>query len=197
MLTLDSSGSDSFEERFEGVTNNITYIDENLTNQIAEVNQNSGNDELWQHLFDVVIRKTQASNLRIDNQKQEDNENNISDIANIRPDDVNRGFIIGGNWLDHEEIFDSGIKRIDPLGEKTSGRTDDKRKNADLFRTAEFVLFLGIWVFGISSPLRIVRGIGLVLALVLVLALGFSFFRIGFVGIITFGIGSFGGRIFG
>ena len=69
MLALNSSGGDTFKERFDGVTNNITDIDENLTNQIAEVNQNSGNDELWQHLLDVVIRKTQASNLRVNNQK--------------------------------------------------------------------------------------------------------------------------------
>ena len=47
MLALNSSGGDAFKERFEGVTNNITNIDENLTNQIAKVNQNSGNDELW------------------------------------------------------------------------------------------------------------------------------------------------------
>ena len=193
MLALNSSGGDAFKERFEGVTDNITDIDENLTNQITKVNQNSGNDELWQHLLDVVIRKTQASNLRVNNQKQENNENNISDIANIRPDDVNRGFIIGGNWFDDEEIFDSGIECVDSLGEKTGGRTDDERKNADLFRTAEFVLFLGIWIFGISGPLRVIRGVGLVLILVL----GLSFFRVGFVGIVTFRIGGFRGRIFG
>ena len=193
MLALNSSSGDTFKERFDGVTNNITDIDENLTNQIAEVNQNSGNDELWQHLLDVVIRKTQASNLRVNNQKQENNENNISDIANIRPDDVNRGFIIGGNWLDNEEIFDSRIKCVDSFGEETGGRTDDKRKNADLFRTAEFILFLGIWIFGISVPIRIIRGI----SSVLILILSFSFFRVGFVGIVIFRIGGFSGRIFG
>ncbi len=127
----------------------------------------------------------------------EDNKNNISDIANIRPDDINWGFIIGGNWLDDEKIFDSRIERVDSLGEETSGRTDDERKNADLFRAAEFILFFGIWIFGISGPIRIIRGISLVLILVLVLALSFSFFRFGFVGIVVFGISGFGGRIFG
>ena len=47
MLALNSSGGDAFKEGFDGVTDNITNIDENLTNQIAKVNQNSGNDELW------------------------------------------------------------------------------------------------------------------------------------------------------
>ena len=101
MLVLDGSGGDTFEEGFKGVTDNVTNIDENLTNQIAEVNQNSGNDELWQHFLDIVIRKAQASNLRVYDEQQENDKEYVSNIANVRPNDVDRRFVIRSNWLDN------------------------------------------------------------------------------------------------
>ena len=60
----------------------------------------------------------------IDNDKEEDNEENVGDIAHNLPNLVDWRRIFEGDWLDNEELFDLGIDSVNGFAEGAGSWTN-------------------------------------------------------------------------
>jgi len=133
---------DTLEDATEACTENITKIDGDNADDVANIYEDGGDNNAWKSFLDAVIINSDTGDLRIDNDKEEDDEDNISDIAEITPDYMNRGVIVDGDWIDFDEIFENFVGAVNNVSEKTSSRTDEPTNAADLVVTGLGILVI-------------------------------------------------------
>ena len=63
--------------------------------------------------------------MRIDDDEEENDKDDVSNIAEDRPDLMECGIRVGSQRFNDEEIFDNVIEAVDDAGEKASSRTDE------------------------------------------------------------------------
>lgn len=70
-----------------------------MTDDKAEVNKNSGDDDARENTFNAVIPYSDASELRPNNDENENNKDDVGNVASIFPNEVNSRGIIGRKWF--------------------------------------------------------------------------------------------------
>ena len=78
------------KEGLESVAENVADVDGESTDNIAEIDEDSGYDDAWEGFFDTVVIDTEASNLRKDDYEKENDEDAVGDILEVFPDDIGR-----------------------------------------------------------------------------------------------------------
>ena len=70
--------------------------------------------------------------MRPNDDEEKDDEDDISDIASVLPDEADWGGGIGRERANLEETFDGGIETVDNVGEEAGSRTDEPTEAANL-----------------------------------------------------------------
>ena len=79
---------DRGKEAAEAEANNVTDVYGELADDITEVNKDSGDNDTRKNPLNTIVANTETSELGIDDDNEEDDENDIGEIADIFPDKV-------------------------------------------------------------------------------------------------------------
>lgn len=131
-LSGSGGGGDTVEEATKAGTDNVASVNGEGANEEGEVDKNGGDDDARKGLFDAIVTKAEAGDLGVDDDENEDDEENVTDVAGIFPDGVDGRGIIGGEGLDGEEIFDEAIEGVDGLGGEVGDGADEPTDAASL-----------------------------------------------------------------
>lgn len=95
----------------------------------------------------MIIINTEAGELRIDDDKEENHEDDISDVARVLPDQVDRRGIVHGEGADSGEVFDQdAVDGVDTASEEIGHRTKNPSKLTSFLATSVGSLFFPIGV---------------------------------------------------
>lgn len=106
-------GLDIGKEVDKAGTGNVADVDEERSDEKAEINHDDGDDDAREDAFYAVIVDAETGNLGVDDDEEENDENNIGNLTGFLPDFVDGGFVVGGDGLDDEEIVDVTINTVD------------------------------------------------------------------------------------
>ena len=115
---------DRLEDATETDAKNITDIDGENTDKVAEVDKDSGDDNARESTFNTVIIDTDTGDLRVNNNQEEDDEDDVGDISEVGPDDVDWRSGFSRNRVNSDKVFKDFIGAIDDICEETGARTD-------------------------------------------------------------------------
>lgn len=139
------------KEFAESGPDNITEVDGERTNDEAEVDEDDGDDKAREDTLDAIVVDAEAGELRINDDKEEDDENDVGDVAGVLPDEVDGrvGFHTEG-WNNRKTIYDV-VDSINEFGDDAGGRTDNPSEGADLVFAGVRLVFCArvFWVVGV------------------------------------------------
>ena len=155
---FDNKFFDVREEGAEVGADNVADVNESGADDEGEVNQNGADDDFREDSFDAVIAEADASDLGIDDDQDKDNKDDVSDAADVFPDETDGGFFIEGDGFDNEEVFDDVVNTVDGVRDDAGGRTDEPADGAGLVPTG---VFSGAGLgFGFVLGLSLLLGFG-------------------------------------
>lgn len=147
------------KEFAESGPDDITEVDSERTDDEAEVDEDDGDDKAREDAFDAVVVDAEAGELRINDDKEEDDEDDVGDVAGVLPDEVDGrvGFHTKGR-NNRKTIYDV-VDSIDEFGDDTGGRTDNPSEGADLvFAGVRLVFCVRVfWVVGVGGGVAIIN----------------------------------------
>ena len=72
----------------------------------------------------MIVIEADSSDLRIDNNKEENDKNDVCDVAEILPDGKNGRFFVGKNGFDDKKIVDEAVHGVNTRASEVNNRTD-------------------------------------------------------------------------
>ena len=119
------------------------------TDDVAKVYEDGGDNNARKNTLDAVIINTETSELRIDDDQEEDNKYYIGDVTEIFPNNMDWAFFIGWDWINLDKILKNIVSAIDNIGEEAGTRTNKPANTADLIVTGRIFFCSGLlfWVF--------------------------------------------------
>lgn len=147
------------KEFAESGPDDITEVDSERTDDEAEVDEDDGDDKAREDAFDAVVVDAEAGELRINDDKEEDDENDVGDVAGVLPDEVDgRVSFHTKGWNDRKTIYDV-VDSIDEFGDDAGGWADDPSEGADLVFAGVRLVFCArvFWVVGVGGGVAIIN----------------------------------------
>lgn len=142
----DNAGLNAVEKFDNTTTDNVTNINGKSTDVKTEVDKDSRDDNARENAFDAVIIDADASDLRIDDNQNKDDKDEIGEVANFLPNLINTGRSVGGDGLDDEDIFDGTIEVVDETAAGLDATTNNPREGVGGVLTDVFREFVGQWI---------------------------------------------------
>lgn len=147
------------KEFAESGSDDITEVDGERTDDEAEVDEDDGDDKAREDAFDAVVVDAKAGELRINDDKEEDDEDDVGDVAGVLPDEVDGrvGFHTKG-WNNRKTIYNV-VDSINEFGDDTGGWTDNPSEGADLVFAGVRLVFCArvFWVVGVGGGVAIIN----------------------------------------
>ena len=142
----DNAGLNAVEKFDNTTTDNVTNINGKSTDVKTEVDKDSRDDNARENAFDAVIIDADASDLRIDDNQNKDDKDEIGEVANFLPNLINTGRSVGGDGLDDEDIFDGTIEVVDETAAGLDATTNNPREGVGGVLTDVFRELVGQWI---------------------------------------------------
>lgn len=131
----------------EARADNVADVNEERGDEETEVDHDDGDNDAREDAFDTVIIDAETSDLGIDDDKNENNEDNVGDFADFLPDFVDAGIVVGRDRLDDEKVVDEVIDTVDEATGGVEERTEHPRDRAGLALTdVRVFLFFAVFV---------------------------------------------------
>lgn len=147
------------KEFAESGSDDITEVDGERTDDEAEVDEDDGDDKAREDAFDAVVVDAKAGELRINDNKEEDDENDVGDVAGVLPDEVDGrvGFHTKGR-NNRKTIYDV-VDSIDEFGDDAGGWADNPSEGTDLAFAGVRLVFCArvFWVVGVGGGVAIIN----------------------------------------
>lgn len=128
--TIDDALLNVIEDIFEGGAGDITEVDEGLTDKEAEVAENDTDDDARKSAFDTIVTNADAGKLGIDDDEDKDDENDVTEVAYIVPDNMNSTRGTALDRVDGEEVVYGGVDIVNNTADNTSAWANKPTESA-------------------------------------------------------------------
>lgn len=141
---------DAGEELTEVGPDDVAEVDGERTDDEAEVDKYDGDDETGEDAFDAVVVEAEAGELRINDNEEEDDEDDVGDAAGVLPDEVDWGVGFHAERRDNRKTIYDIVDGVDKLSDDAGGWANNPSESANLVFTSSWLIgVIGVRVVGV------------------------------------------------